>query len=203
MADHGPEVIGLDRNPEMIDQAATTHPEIPFLIGDGCDLPVTQHFDAVFSNAVLHWIDDQETLLAEIHRILHPGGRYIAELGAMGNVSTIINALMRAIQARSYEVSNPWYFPSLGEYSIRLERHGFEITYARLFDRPTKLEGGEAGLRKWLDMFFDGFFADVPEEERNDIITEAEADIRDELFNDGDWWADYRRLRFIALREGT
>ncbi|MDY7081861.1 MAG: hypothetical protein SXQ77_05505, partial [Halobacteria archaeon] len=121
------------------------------------------------------------------------------EMGGNGNISTIISALEDELSARDYDYTNPWYFPRLGEYTSLLENTGFEVRYARLFDRPTRLKGDD-GLRNWLEMFGDTFFAEVPGDEADEIIDAVEDELRDELYDaeNGDWVADYRRLRFVA-----
>jgi len=91
--------------------------------------------------------------------VLEPGGRFVAELGGTGNVSAIVDAVFTELERRGYEQSDPWYFPSIGEYAPRLEAHGFEVQYATLFDRPTELDDGEDGLASWLEMFGDSLLS--------------------------------------------
>nr|WP_311170995.1 hypothetical protein [Halobellus sp. ZY16] len=104
------------------------------------------------------------------------------------------------LAARGYEpLTEPWYFPSVGEHATRLEAHGFEVRYARLFDRPTELDDGEAGMAAWLEMFGDRLLDTVPESERPDVISAVEDRLRENLYDDGTWTADYRRLRMVAV----
>ncbi|MFB6091322.1 MAG: trans-aconitate 2-methyltransferase, partial [Halobellus sp.] len=162
-------------------------------------------FDAVFSNAALHWIDDQDAVLDSVTDVLRPGGRFVAELGGHGNVSAIVEAVRDELDARGYEPpTDPWYFPTVGEHATTLEAHGFEVRYARLFDRPTELEEGDDGMAAWLGMFGDRLFGPVPEAERPDVVSDVEDRLRDELYDaeTNTWTADYRRLRFVAVLEG-
>lgn len=121
-------------------------------------------------------------------------------MGGVGNIDAIVGAVESELNSRGYEMENPWYFPSIGEYATRLEAHGFEVRYATLFDRPTALEEGEDGLAIWLDMFGDTLLSPLSADERRRVVTAVENELRDEYFTDGEWVTDYRRLRFIAVR---
>ncbi len=202
IAEAGAEVVGVDSAADMISQAREAYPDLEFVEADARDLPDLGTFDAVFSNAALHWIPegDQSTVAEEVRELLRSGGRFVAELGGYGNVETIVAALEAELEAAGYEVADPWYFPTVGEHTSLLESRGFEPTYATLFDRPTELEGDD-GLRNWLSMFGDSFFADVPDDDREEIITAAEDEIRPEIKEGDRWVADYRRLRFVARNE--
>jgi trans-aconitate methyltransferase len=195
----GADVVGLDASAEMIEEAREAYPERRFVHADAREFSLDESFDAVFSNAVLHWIPEQDAVLDSVTDVLRPGGRFVAELGGTGNVDAIVSAVVDAAAARGYEVSPPWYFPSVGEYAPKLEAHGFEVRYARLFDRPTELEGGADGLASWLDMFGDDFLAPVPDDERPALVADVEDRLRGERFEDGTWVADYRRLRVHAV----
>jgi trans-aconitate methyltransferase len=180
-------------------QTRADNPDLRFEVADARDFAFEAPFDAIFSNAVLHWVQDQDALLECVSDALVPGGRFVAECGGTGNVAAIVDAVTAEVNERGYQVENPWYFPSVGEYSTKLESHGFEVRYARLFDRPTKLENGEDGLEGWVEMFGDSLLAHLSEDEQAAVIEAVEARLRDDLFQDGDWYADYRRLRFVAM----
>ncbi|MFC6716934.1 class I SAM-dependent methyltransferase [Natrialbaceae archaeon GCM10025810] len=210
IAERGADVVGLDRSAEMIETARSTYPSLSFVRADATEfdpgdprLAGDEPFDAVFSNAALHWIDDpeQDAALQSVRDALRPGGRFVAELGGAGNVETIANALETALAERGYDVDRPWYFPSFGDYAPRLESHGFEVRVARLFDRPTDLEEGDDGLRNWIEMFAGDFFEGVADDEREAILEAVEDACRPDLFREepGTWIADYRRLRFAAV----
>ncbi|MXV60640.1 methyltransferase domain-containing protein [Natronorubrum sp. JWXQ-INN-674] len=198
-------VVGVDSAPEMIEQARETHPDRTFVHADARTMSFEGPFDAVFSNAALHWIpdEDQGAVLSSVREALSSGtGRFVAELGGTGNVERIVEATVAELEARGYEAESPWYFPSVGEYATRLEDHGFEVRFARLFDRPTELEGGDAGLRNWLGMFGDSLFESVPAAERTAVIDAVEDRLEPALYDRDEetWTADYRRLRFRAIR---
>ncbi|WP_049936458.1 class I SAM-dependent methyltransferase [Haloplanus natans] len=198
IADAGAEVVGLDSSKEMIETARETYPEVRFVRADAREFAFEEPFDAVFSNAALHWIPEQDAVLAAITDALKSGGRFVAELGGTGNLDAIISAVRTAPAQRGYDIENPWYFPSVGEYATKLESHGFEVRYATLFDRPTELEEGTDGLASWLDMFGHSLFESIPGADREGIVADAERELRDEQFEDGQRIADYRRLQIVA-----
>jgi len=193
-------VVGLDRSAEMVAEARAEYPDLTFVQADAREFSACEPFDAVFSNAALHWVTDQEAVTGRVADLLRPGGRYVAELGGTGNVERIVEAVVGACARRDHEAHPPWYFPTVGEHATLLEDHGFEVTYARLFDRPTDLEGGEDGLREWLGMFGDSLFAELSPDEREAVLADVEDRLRPDLYDSesGTWTADYRRLRFVA-----
>ena len=178
----GATVVGIDASPAMIGQARQNYPNLVFHLAAAEQFRDSQAFDAVFSNAALHWIKDQDAVADTVATVLRPGGRYVLEMGARGNVGLIDSAIRSQVRN---------YFPSVGEFAGLLERHSLEVTDARIFDRPTPLEGGEAGLRDWVATF-------RPDNTRP--MTEVEAELRPSLFHDGRWVADYRRLRMVARK---
>jgi trans-aconitate 2-methyltransferase len=200
----GARVIGVDRSTDMIEQARRLYPDLRFEIADATDFHFDKPFDAVFSNAVIHWIKDQDALLSNIYRALKPAGRFVAEMGGKGNLRAIKNALHSAIQSAGYSVREESafrFFASIGEYASLLERHGFTVTQAFYFERPTELEGGEAGLSNWIEVFADNELSVVPVEERGEVIKRIEDELRAALYRDGVWHADYRRLRIVAVKQ--
>lgn len=194
----GAEVVGLDNSPQMVDQARRSFPTIRFEVADARMFAVAGQFDAVFSNAVLHWVKEPAAAISRIRAALKPGGRFVAEFGGKGNTRQMVAALQRQAAAfgiHDYEI--PWYYPSIPEYTALLEEHGFEVTFATLFERPTPLEG-EAGLRKWFEMFCGNLLDRVKPGEREPFLAALEADLRPALYRDETWLADYRRLRIVA-----
>ncbi len=199
----GARVVGLDISPEMIAEARRNYPELEFVAGDGCNFHFEQPFDAVFSNAALHWMRDPDAVARSIAEALVEGGRFVAELGAEGNVERLVEALRRGREAIGFGVErdfNPWYFPTIGEYASLLETQGLEVTYALVFDRPTPLEAGEAGLRNWLRMFAASFWSDLDARKQEELFLVVEQRLRGDLFREGRWHVDYRRLRVVARR---
>jgi trans-aconitate methyltransferase len=203
IAERGARVIGNDFSAAMIEQARANYPDLRFEVADASNFTLDEPVDAIFSNAVFHWVHDQEGAAACIQRALKPGGRFVAEFGGKGNVGQIIAATISAMHDAGYANAaerTPWYYPSIGEHATLLERLGLETISAVLFDRPTLLDGGEAGLSLWLEMFGDSFFANIPPETRQQIVAGIEERLRPALFRDGSWYADYRRLRIVAIR---
>ncbi len=158
-------------------------------------------FEAVFSNAVLHWVEDQDAMMEEVHRVLRPGGRFVAELGGQGNVAAIRVALMAVLERHGYGGAEDGvnYYPTPEGYSRHLEGHGFKVERMALIPRPTPLEKG--GMASWLNTFRKGVLERLPEALRSAVVEECCAllapALRDE---EGNWVADYVRLRFVARR---
>lgn len=200
LAAAGADVTGLDQSPEMIAQAQANYPKIAFVVADARQFQVGQPFDAVFSNATLHWILEPDAAISCIRRALKPGGRFVAEFGGKGNVQTIISALNQASSNLSLPALQPWYFPNVGDYATRLEQQGFEVVQAQLFDRPTRLEAGEAGLANWLRMFANSLLEPLTSDQQAEVIASVETQLRPMLYQNGAWTADYRRLRVVAVR---
>lgn len=203
LAAAGARVTGIDSSSAMIREAQRNYPELEFLLADARDLHFEEAFDAVFSNAALHWVRQPERVAESIHRALQPGGRFVAELGGKGNIAKFVAALLRARADIGFPLSSdalPWYYPSIGEYASVLETHGLEVTFTVLFDRLTALEGGEAGLENWIHMFGASFTGSLPAEKQTELIRRLESLLRGELFREGVWHLDYRRLRIIAWK---
>jgi SAM-dependent methyltransferase len=194
----GCEVVGVDADPEMVRAARARG--VDARLADGADLPFAREFDAVFSNAALHWMrSDPDAVVAGVARALRPGGRFVAELGGHGNVAAITVALLAALARRGVDAapSIPWYFPAADEYRLRLERHGFEVRRSELIPRPTPLP---TGMEAWLETFADPFVRLVGEPDRAEVRAEAAALLRHVLRDSsGRWTADYVRLRFAAV----
>ncbi|MBD1381821.1 class I SAM-dependent methyltransferase [Metabacillus arenae] len=196
-------VTGIDSSDEMIKKACEKYPQIPFIIDDGETFRTNEKYDAVFSNASLHWMKQAEKVIESVKQALYPGGRFVAEFGGKGNVQTVIRGITEVL-SQEYGIHatkrNPWYFPSIGEYSTLLEKNGFKVSYAHHFDRPTPLTDGEKGLNHWLDSFADDFFPEFSKEEKMDIYRKIKNKIQPDLYKDGIWEADYKRIQIAAIK---
>jgi len=192
------DVVGVDRSAEQV--AAARARGLDARVLDGAALDFDREFDAVFSNAALHWMREPERVIAGAWRALKPGGRFVAEMGGAGNVARVLAALDCALARRGCDgrAANPWYFPSPAEYRARLEGQGFAIALLALIPRPTRLPGA---LGDWLDTFAESFLALVPPGERAALKADVETILRPTLFDPATGWsADYVRLRFAATR---
>ncbi|MCY2965599.1 MAG: methyltransferase domain-containing protein [Planctomycetota bacterium] len=201
IAKSGADVVGIDNSAKMLDEARRNHPGIRFQQGDARTFAVDEPFDALFSNAVLHWVKPPEQAVGRIHAAIKPGGRFVAEFGGRGNTELMQEAFRRLVrEAGISEFETPWYFPGIGEYASLLEAHGFEVTNAALVDRPTALDG-EHGLRNWFEMFLSNTLDQLPTVElRSRLLEDVEGELRPRLYRNGTWYADYRRLRLVARR---
>ncbi len=203
IAEAGAEVIGIDSAPEMIEQAQQNYPNLKFQVADAKNFQLSQPVDAVFSNAVLHWIPQADEVISSIHESLKMGERFIAEFGGKGNIDSIAKALYAALEKIGVDAAdlNPWYFPSIGEYASKLEKQGFEVTYSNLFFRPTLLQDKDAGLANWIKMFCVNFFQGLSEEEKIMVIQDVEKQLKPKLYQQGNWFADYRRIQVKAIKK--
>lgn len=201
IAESGAQVTGVDRSAEMVAAARLAYPNLKFEISDARKLSFQGEFDAVFSNATLHWIHEPELVLLGIWRALRMGGRFVAEFGGKKNIRAMQDAFDRALvelgAAKPGDV-RPWYYPSVSEYSTLAEKVGFEVRFITLFDRPTGLADGAAGMRNWIFMFGAEYLAKAGEARHEEFLGRVEDILRPKLFRDGQWWADYRRLRLGA-----
>lgn len=180
----GASVLGIDAAPSMVAQARQNFPKLDFALADLTTFHTDKPFDAVFSNAVLHWVRPPQEAANRLAAALRPGGRLVVEFGGHGNVARIQNALG--------EHRAPWFFPSIAEYGAILEAAGLEPVQAILFDRPTRVEG-DHGLDDWLQMYVPS----LPVAVRQAAVEQLKAD----MFASGVWTLDYRRLR-IEARKG-
>jgi SAM-dependent methyltransferase len=196
----GAEVVAVDAAPDMI--AAARARGLDARVVAGQDLDFTAEFDAVFSNAALHWMRPIDTVLARVRRALKPDGRFVAEMGGHGNTAAILVAVGVVLARRGIDAFrlSPWYFPSAAAFRGKLEAAGFAVDEIAIVPRPTPLP---AGLVPWIDTFMDDFFAPLPESERGAAKEEAASLCRPVLMDEtGTWIADYVRLRFRASAGG-
>ena len=194
----GCEVVGVDSSPEMV--AAAKSLGLNAQVMDGQALQFNNEFDAVFSNAALHWMKKPESVIANVWRALKPSGRFVGEFGGHGNVATIIAAIESAISHRGMTVVSPWFFPRAEEYRRLLEARGFAVKSLIVFSRPTPLPGDVSG---WLETFAQPYISTLPATERKGCVSEIVEVLRPELCDaNGNWFADYVRLRFAATCSG-
>jgi trans-aconitate methyltransferase len=202
IAGRGAAVVGLDSSADMLAKARKQFPGLDFRLGDATNFELPERFDAIFSNAALHWVPQATAAIRQMHRHLKPGGRLVAELGGQGNVGQIVTAVLRQLKLRGYPLAeaNWWYFPSLGEYAALLEKQGFRVHLAQHYDRETPLADPETGLADWIEQFGEQFFAGVSVADKAAILVAVNAELRPVLWRDGQWHADYKRLRIVAER---
>ena len=192
------QVIGVDLSESMISKAKLNYKEIEFQVADARSYRTNEPFDAIFSNAAFHWIKEADILAETLFSCLKPGGRIVAEMGGYQNISKIRNALKKVLREFGISiVTEPWYFPTIGQYANHLEKAGLIVDAALLIERPTQLEG-EDGMRKWLDQFADDFLDEADEAHHDEILETTVNRLRQVAYHEGSWWADYWRLRFVA-----
>jgi trans-aconitate methyltransferase len=200
IASAGAIVVGLDSAEDMVNAARTRG--LDARIADAFHLNFSSEFDAVFSNAALHWMKrDPDSVIRGIWSALKPGGRFAAEMGGFGNVAAITVALCATLEQFGVEKPAafiPWYYPTADEYSGRLQQAGFQVNYIELIPRPTPLP---TGMRGWLETFAIPFVKALPEQRRGSFLDAAVEKLRPALCDaNGRWTADYVRLRFLAKK---
>lgn len=201
--DLGAHVKGIDHSDNMIRQAQYKYPNIEFNVEDATKLNYKNQFNTVFSNATLHWVKPPESVLNCIHDSLKRQGRFVAEFGGKGNVNLITTEIKKQLlnlELPYHEERFPWFFPSIGEYTTLMEKAGFNVTFAHLFERPTPLKGIN-GLRNWIEMFSKMMFEELDHETFNRVITNVENNLRETMFKEDAWIADYKRIRVIGVKE--
>ncbi|MFN7935086.1 MAG: methyltransferase domain-containing protein [Bryobacteraceae bacterium] len=170
IAQAGASVIGMDSSEAMIAQAREGYPDLTFLRADVTDFQFEEPFDAVFSNAVLHWVTRASEAAQCMSRVLKPGGRLVVEFGGKGNVAHIASSVREAIRSvTGREQAHQWYFPSVAQYATVLESVGLEVEAAWLFPRFTPLEG-ETGFRDWVRMFRGGMLGPLSDAELEAVL---------------------------------
>lgn len=192
----GCSVVGVDASPDQIRKAREEGLDAHVM--DGQTLTFDGEFDAVFSNAALHWMKDPDAVIAGVARALKPGCRFVGEFGGQGNVRSLRAAMRVALATRGIDPDpvDPWYFPSTADYAARLEAGGFTVLSVELIERPTPLPGDVDG---WLAVFGDSFLNQIDPGERAAAIAQIRTALRPILRrDDGGWYADYVRLRFQA-----
>jgi trans-aconitate methyltransferase len=196
----GATVVGVDAAPDMV--AAARARGLDARVVAGQELAFDGEFDAVFSNAALHWMRPAERVLAGVYRALKPGGRFVGEMGGHNNTAAIMVAIRAVLARRGREAQrlSPWWFPSAAAYRAKLEAAGFTVDEIRIVPRPTPLP---AGLEAWLAAFTEDFFGAMPLSEQTPARGEVADLLRPILMDEtGTWIADYVRLRFRATRGG-
>lgn len=200
LAAQGAEVIGVDASPEMVEHAKACNPQLSFSVADAACLPYENFFDIIFSNAVFHWIADQNALLDSVFNALKPGGILLCEFGGERNTEQIFNAFREEFSKFGQVFENPFYYPSAKEYRKLLLKHGFEIEFVRDFDRPTPLADGTKGLRNWLEQFYVSGLSRLSKEEKDMLLSKLETRLKPLLWDGTQWIADYRRIQVKAKK---
>jgi SAM-dependent methyltransferase len=196
VVDAGASVVGIDLSPSLL--AAARDRGIDVRTMDAQALTFEEEFDAVFSNAVLHWMPRIDAVLDGVFRALRPGGRFVGEFGGHGCVAAVCTAVRAVAARRGVQVRLPWYFPTPDEFRERLAARRFGIVSVQLVPRPTLLP---SGMEAWLRTFAGPVFEQLPETEREPALSEAVELLRGALCDThGNWTADYTRLRFQAER---
>ncbi len=197
----GAEVVAVDASDSMV--AAARRKGLNASVIDGQNLNFEAEFDAVFSNAALHWMKDYAAVIAGVHQALKPNGQFVGELGGAGNIDALLEAIAAVFAEHPDwgKFDNPWYFPTPEAYTQALTAGGFQVDYIELIPRPTPLK---AGVKAWLEMFAGEAIAKLPVDQRTLFLDQVTAKVKPSLYTEtAGWVADYVRLRFIARKLPT
>ncbi len=193
----GAHVVAVDASPEQVEGACARGLDARLM--DARELTFDHQFDAVFSNAALHWVKQADAVIGGVKRALADGGRFVGEMGGDGNVARVAQGVARVMEKRGLDIADywPWYFPSVADYGDRLEAAGFSVRHIELFARPTPIPGD---ITAWLETFGESFTNAVPKGEHATFLAAVRDDLRADLQDsDGNWSVDYVRLRFQAF----
>ncbi len=193
----GAKVVGVDMSTEMIEQCQSKG--IEAYVGSVTDLPYEEAFDSVFSNAMLHWVKDAQTAVQNIAKSLKRGGHFVCEFGGEGNAYHLVSA-MEEVFAKHPEFvvfDNPWYFPSVKEYTRLLESEGFSVEYMEIIPRPTPMDD----ISHWLDIFANGVTKNLNTVQFEIFKQECKEILKETIYSEEDgWMLDYKRLRVRAVK---
>ncbi len=199
IAEMGADMIGMDASKNMLEIARANYPELTFIQEDATTFTLDEPVDAIFSNAVFHWIEQQDDLLERVSKALKTNAYLVCEFGGYGNTEAIHSALREAFERRGLEYIHGFYFPTIGEYTPILERHQLKTVYAKLFNRKTELVG-EEGMLDWINMFVKRPFQNIEHALAEEIKEEAVNNLKPLLYEAGVWYADYVRIRIKAQK---
>lgn len=200
IAERGAEVVGIDSSKEMINEARSVFPTVDFRVEDAQNVKLNQPFDAVFSNAALHWMLDAEAVIKNVYDALKDHGRFVAEFGEKRNIQTIRRAIDQALNEMGYSIASCWYFPSVGEYATLLEKYQFKIGMISSFERPTYIGKGDQAMKNWLENFAQYYLQQLSINDKETCIYRVIELVRQEFEREEGWYADYHRLRFVAMK---
>ncbi|MZI95333.1 methyltransferase domain-containing protein [Vibrio sp. CAIM 722] len=198
LVEYGCHIVGVDASDSMIDAAKSKG--IEAYVKSGEELNYQQEFDAVFSNAALHWMTNSDAVIAGVAQSLKTGGRFVAEMGGYGNIAAIREAIETVFNNHpeygSYQ--SPWYFPSPQQYEKQLLSHGFKVEYIELIPRPTPVQ---SGIIEWLKIFAAHAIGHLTPTQQQVFFGEVESLVKTKLYSEQEGWvADYVRLRFKAIK---
>ena len=194
----GARVIGVDSSTAQVEAAKRRNIEVAVM--DGHQPCFKPFFDAVFTNAALHWMKQPEKVARGVYHCLKREGRFVGEFGGYGNVETVRQALHASLRCRGFDplAVDPWYYPSVAQYTAVLNSSGFDVQSMELIPRPTRLPGD---VLEWLDLFAQPFINALDRNERQNFIDEVRRQIAPTLCDSaGAWTMDYVRLRFLAAK---
>ena len=193
----GTKVVAVDLSEDMVEK--TKEKGVEAYVMSATELTFQDEFDAVFSNAVLHWVNEPKIAIQKIYNSLKDGGRFIAEFGGYGNIKHLTDAMQKVFDKHPEygKFHNPWYFPKVQKYKTLLEEGGFEVGYIELIPRPTKIDD----ISNWLNIFANGIVSHLTHEQQINFNNEVREILKPIIYSKKEGWvADYARLRLEATK---
>ena len=200
IAEFAQEVIGIDSSNAMIEKAKTLYPNLKFYVMDACSLQWEKYFNVIFSNAVFHFIQNQESLLRSIHKALAENGMLICEFGASGNIQNLLDAMAGACIKRGKKFSSRFFYPTEEDYRALLEKNGFLVESLVIYDLDTQLKEGEMGLRNWIKQIFSVEMEWFNAYEQEEILREIELTLRSNQWDGLNWHLANKRIKIIVKK---
>ncbi|MDQ0361902.1 class I SAM-dependent methyltransferase [Breznakia pachnodae] len=193
-------ILGIDGSNTMIEKAKHQYPNLDFKYMDALEINDKERWDVVFSNAVFHWINNQDLLIKNIYRSLKDGGILVCEFGAYGNIQKIEEGFTKAVAEYGYEYHSKFTFPTVESFQRILEKHGFKIEVIYDYDRPTQLDAGRSSLDLWIRQFYQNELENFDENIQKEILELLAKYVEKDLWDETKWILDYRRLRVVAYK---
>jgi trans-aconitate 2-methyltransferase len=189
-------VVAVDVAPGMVAEAERNLAGLPVTVrrADLTELELDESVDAIFSNAVFHWIANHDALFGRLHQALRPGGQLVAQCGGHGNIADLRSVGRRLAEREPYAahlqpLPEPWTYATPEETAERLERAGFEAVETWL--EPWPVEPPEA-LTYLRSVCLAPYLERLPEEIREEFVAEIAGELGDPVR------LDYIRLNILA-----
>ena len=197
LANRAGRVIAVDASEQMVEKAREKLGDrVDVRVADLAELELDEQVDAVFSNAVFHWIPDHDRLFARLHDAVKPGGRLVAQCGGKGNVASCVRALVQVAGDPSFEphfrgFKGMWNFAEPQETEARLQAAGFTEVHCWLQEKHVRPREPHDFLRT---VTLGPHLARLPEDLRDPFVEAVAREMGDPLE------LDYVRLNIEARR---
>lgn len=174
-------VIGIDNSSQMVKLAKKTfqneqYPNLSFQLMDARTLSFEEEFDLAFSNAALHWVNDQKAVLQGVQSSLKPHGRILFQMAGKGNAQAVLRIFDELLVLPRWQryfdgFTFPYAFIGPQEYKRLLVDADLKPVRIDLFPRDMKFPGAE-GMSGWIRTTWLPYTERIPVEMLDDFIKE-------------------------------